>query len=416
MQAPRRVAITGLGAITPVGNSPEAFWDGLIHGRSGAGPITHFDPKDLGCRIAAEVKGFDPLSHFDAKNTRKIERFVQFAMVAARQAHAQSGLTPDTIDPNQYGCVMGVGIGGIGFTEESVNLIRDRGPGRISPFMITKIIANGAPGNVAIDLNLRGPNFAIVTACAAGTHAIGEAGEMIRRGAAKVMLAGGTESALCLIAVAGFDQMKAVCQDSNDDPAKASRPFDSTRSGFLMGEGAGMLVLEEWEFAKARGAEILAELVGYGLSSDAHHMTAPSPGGEGGARALKMALDQSELDPSEIGYINAHGTSTPLNDKLETDAVKTVFGDHARKLAMSSNKSMIGHLLGAAGAVEAVATVMTLRNQILPPTINLEHPDPECDLDYVPNTAREVRGLQSAVSNSLGFGGHNCSIVLSRPK
>lgn len=413
MHSRPRVAITGLGAITPIGNTAAAFWEGLVAGRSGVGPITQFDAAKFDCRIAAEVQGFDPEQHLDKKEARRIERFSQFAMVVAREAYAQSGIKEAGLDPAMIGCLMGVGIGGIGFIEESCDTLRDRGPGKISPFMIPKIIANIAPGHVAIDLGLKGPNLAIVTACAAGTNAIGEAAEMIRRGAATAMIAGGTESAICPIAIAGFGTMKAVCTDSNDAPEKGSRPYDATRSGFVMGEGAGALVLEDYDFAKARGAKIFAELIGYGLSSDAFHITAPSPGGEGGARAMRMAIKDSGLRLEDFGYINAHGTSTPLNDKLETEAIKTVFGEHARKLAVSSNKSMIGHLLGAAGAVEAVATVMTLTDQIIPPTINYANPDPECDLDYVPNKARKVEGLRAAMSNSLGFGGHNSVIAIS---
>jgi 3-oxoacyl-[acyl-carrier-protein] synthase II len=408
-----RVAVTGLGAITPIGNDVASFWEALIAGKSGIGTITQFDPSQFDCKIAAEVKGFDAADHLDKKEVRRVERFAQFAMVVARQAYAQSCLKTSGIDLCDVGVVMGCGIGGIGFIEESCNTLRERGPTKISPFMIPKIIANIAPGHVAIDLGLKGPSLAIVTACAAGTHAIGEAAEMIRRGIAKAMIAGGTESAICPIAIAGFDTMKAVCQDSNENPPMASRPFDATRSGFVMGEGAGALILEEMEHARARGARILAEIVGYGLSSDAFHVTAPAPHGEGGARAMRWAVKESGLRPEDFGYINAHGTSTPLNDKLETEAIKTVFGDHARKLAISSNKSMIGHLLGAAGAVEAVATVKTLETQILPPTINYKNPDPECDLDYVPNTARKTSGLRAALSNSLGFGGHNSVVAIA---
>ncbi len=410
----RRVAITGLGAITPVGNTVSEFWSSLIAGRSGVGPITLFNPEKCHCKIAGEVRGYNPQDHFDPKLARTTERFAQFALVAAREAYAQSGLKNSNLDPCRIGCVFGVGIGGINCIEDTSVMVSQRGPDRVSPFMIPRIIANIAPGQISIDLGFKGPNMAIVTACAAGTNAIGEAGEMIRRGAATAMLVGGTESAVAVITVAGFDKMRALCSDSNDTPEQGSRPFDATRSGFVFSEGAGALVLEEYDFAKSRGAKILAELVGYGTAADAFHITAPSPHGEGGARAMKLAVEDSGLDPTRIGYINAHGTSTTLNDKLETEAIKTVFGDHARKLAVSSNKSMIGHLLGAAGGVEAVATVMTLIEQHLPPTINLHHPDPECDLDYVPNVARKVEGLEAAASNSLGFGGHNAVIVIAR--
>lgn len=414
MSSRGRVAITGLGAITPIGNTVAEFWPNLLAGKSGVGPITQFDASNLKCRIAAEIKGYDEADHFEAKQARRIERFAQLAVVAAREAHAESGIAESGVAPEDFGCIMGAGIGGISFTEKSVRLLENHGPRKISPFLITNIIPNIAPGHVAIDLNLKGPNMSIVTACAAGTHAIGEAAEMIHRGWAKAMIAGGSESSLCEIALAGFDKMRAVCQDSNDNPEGASRPYDATRSGFVMAEGAGAVVLEDYEFAKARGANILAEIIGFGLTSDAFHVTAPAEGGEGSARALQMALNDAGLKPTDIGYINAHGTSTPLNDKMETMAIKTVFGDYAADLPISSNKSMTGHLLGAAGAVEAVATVKTLIDQTLPPTINLTQPDPECDLDYVTEGARKVTDLRYAVSNSLGFGGHNSVIILSR--
>jgi 3-oxoacyl-[acyl-carrier-protein] synthase II len=413
MPTRRRVAITGLGAVTPIGATADAFFQGLAAGRSGVRRITQFDPAAFDCRIAAEVTDFDPEAHFDRKNARKMERFVQFSLVAAREAWTHSGLDRDKLDLERVGCLMGVGIGGIGYTQESCRTLVERGPGKISPFLITKIISNMSPGYIAIDLGLKGPNLALTTACAAGTQAIGEAAEVIRRGAADVMLAGGAESAICEIAIAGFDSMRALASGGNDEPARASRPFDARRTGFVMGEGAGVLVLEDFERARARGAPILAELAGYGISSDAFHITAPSPGGEGAARAIREALAQAEMKPEDIGYINAHGTSTPLNDKLETEAVKSIFGDRAKETPMSSNKSMIGHLLGGAGGVEAVATVLTLVNQTIPPTINLENPDPECDLDYVPNVARKAGGLRAALSNSFGFGGHNGAIVIS---
>lgn len=414
MGSQRRVAITGLGAITPIGNTADEFWQALIAGRSGARLITQFDASQLACRIATEVEGFESRDHFDTKVARRVERFAQFAVIAAREAYAQSGLGEGEIDPEDIGCLIGVGIGGIGYTESSCHTLRDRGSSRVNPFLIPKIIGNMAPAQIAIDLGLKGPNMTITTACAAGCDAIGHAAAIIQRGDAKAMIAGGAESAVCPIAVAGFDKMKALCSDSNDDPARGSRPFDATRSGFVFGEGSGALVLEDYELAEARGATILAELRGYGQSSDAFHVTAPAPHGEGAARAIARALDRAGLDPTEVGYVNAHGTSTQLNDKFEIEAIKTVFGDHASKLAISSNKSMIGHLLGAAGAVEAVATVYTLREQMIPPTINLSNPDPECDLDCVPNTARKVEGIGVAISNSFGFGGHNGCIVISR--
>ncbi len=413
MTEARRVVVTGMGVVTPIGNDVPTFWEGLLAGRSGIDRISRFDPEGCDCQIAAEVKGLDLDQWFDRKEQRKMEDFAKFAVIASRQAAADSGIMESGLDSEQIGCILGVGIGGIGFIQEQVNLCASRGPGRVSPMFIPKSIANIASGMVSIDLRIKGPSLVVVTACAAGTHAIGEAMTMIQRGDAVAMLAGGSEAAICQVAIAGFGNMQALASNCNDDPQRASRPFDANRSGFVMGEGAGALVLEDYEHAKARGAKILAELVGYGLSSDAHHITAPAPDGEGGARAMAMAIRRAGLTPDQVGYINAHGTSTPLNDKNETAAIKTVFGDHARKLAVSSNKSMIGHLLGAAGAVEAIATILTLRDQVMPPTINYVAPDPDCDLDYVPNQPRKAE-LQYAMSNSLGFGGHNCSIIFGR--
>lgn len=409
----KRVVITGLGAITPIGNNVDEYWDSLKAGRSGLGRITHFDPSECVVQIAAEIKNLDYEQHFDRKEANKIESFTKNSIIAAREAVKQSGLLENGVDREQIGCILGVGIGGIEYIQEQVIVCKERGPRRVSPLFIPRSIANIAPGHIAIELGLKGPSLSVVTACAAGTHAIGEATEMIRRGDAIAILAGGSEAAICEVAMAGFGNMKALASNFNDNPTHASRPFDAQRSGFVMGEGAGLVVLEEYEHAKARGAAILAELTGYGLSTDAFHITAPAPEGEGGARAMAAALKNAGLPPTEIQYVNAHGTSTPLNDKNETTAIKTVFGEHARKLAISSNKSMIGHLLGAAGGVEAIATVMTLREGVIPPTINHETPDPECDLDYVPNTARTAE-VNKAISNSLGFGGHNCTIVLER--
>ncbi len=409
----RRVVVTGMGAVTPIGNNVADFWRNLKAGHSGIRRITRFDPKDVACQIAAEIKDLNYEDHFDKKEIRKNEDFTKNAVIAAREAAAQSGIRDAGLAPEEIGCVLGVGIGGIGFIQEQVLAMKENGARRVSPMLIPKIIANIAPGQMTIDLELRGPSMSVVTACAAGTHAIGEAANMIQRGDATAMLAGGSEAAICEIAIAGFSNMQALTTKFNDRPEEGSRPFDSQRSGFVMGEGAAILVLEEYEHARARGAEILAEVLGYGLSSDAFHITAPAPGGEGGARAIALALKRAGLPPTEIQYINAHGTSTPLNDKNETEAVKAVFGEHAYKLKMSSNKSMIGHLLGAAGAVEAVATIMSIREQIAPPTINFTQPDPDCDLDYVPNQAQPCP-IEHAISNSLGFGGHNCTIVLGR--
>lgn len=413
MTQARRVVVTGMGAVTPIGNDVQTFWEALKAGKNGIGRIACFDPTGFGCQIAAEVKGLDQDQWFDKKEQRKMEDFTKFAVIASRQAAKESGILESGLNLEEIGCILGVGIGGIGFISEQVIICKERGPGRVSPMFIPKSIANIASGHVSIDLGIKGPSLVVVTACAAGTHALGEAMSMIQRGDAVAMLAGGCEAAICPVAIAGFGNMQALATNHNDSPELASRPFDKNRSGFIMGEGSGVLVLEDYEHAKARGAKIYAEMVGYGLSSDAHHITAPSPEGEGGARAMVMALKRAGLKPADVQYINAHGTSTPLNDKNETAAVKSVFGEHARKLAMSSNKSMIGHLLGAAGAVEAIATVMTLRDQILPPTINHTDPDPECDVDCVPNQARPAE-VRYAMSNSLGFGGHNSSVIFSR--
>lgn len=409
----RRVVVTGMGAVTPLGNDVPTFWEGLKAGRSGVRRITRFDPTESEVKIAGEVAGLDFEQHFEKKEVRKIEDFSKYAIIAAREAVKQSGIMEAGLESELIGCVMGVGIGGISYIEEQVKLLAERGPKRVSPMLIPKIIANIAPGQVCIDLHLKGPSLSVVTACAAGTHAIGEAYSIIQRGDATAMVAGGAEAAICQVAIAGFGNMQALASSYNDNPEAASRPFDAGRCGFVMGEGAGIVVLEDYEHAMARGAEIMGEVIGYGLTSDAYHITAPAPEGEGGARAIAMALKHAGIAPSEVQYINAHGTSTSLNDKNETMAVKTIFGEHAYKLAISSNKSMIGHLLGAAGAVEAIATMLTLRDQIMPPTINYTTQDPDCDLDYVPNVARKAE-IQYAISNSLGFGGHNCTLVFRR--
>jgi 3-oxoacyl-[acyl-carrier-protein] synthase II len=402
-----------MGAVTPLGNTVADYWRGLLAGVSGTNRITRFEIADSApCTVAAEVR-IDFEQHFDKKENRKLEDFVKFSLVAAREAVKDSGILGCGLDPDEIGCIMGIGIGGIGFTESQCVQATQKGWDRTSPLLIPRIIANIAPGQVAIDLGLRGPSFAIVTACAASTHALGEAAHVIQRGDATAILAGGAEGAICEIAVFGFGNMQALASGFNDQPKIASRPFDKRRSGFVMGEGSAMLVLEEYEHAKARGATIHAEYKGYGQSTDAYHITAPSPDGAGASRAMRLALKHAGMQPEDIQYINAHGTSTPLNDKTETQAVKTVFGEHARKLAMSSTKSMTGHLLGAAGAIEAVASIMAMRDQTLPPTINLTDPDPECDLDYVPNQARKAE-VRNVMSNSLGFGGHNASIIFSQ--
>jgi 3-oxoacyl-[acyl-carrier-protein] synthase II len=408
----RRVVVTGLGAVTPLGCSADAMWQGLIAGKSGVGPITRFDTTGYRCRVAAQVNDF-PLEELRRdKNIRQMDRFVLYAVHAAREAFRQSGLNLERDDPDRIGVLIGSGIGGIGVVEEEHTIMKEKGHRKVTPYLIPKLIPNMAPGLVSIDLHLKGPNSAVATACATGTHAIGDAYRIIQRDEAEAMVCGGAESCITALAVAGFANMRALTE-RNDDPPGASSPFDKRRDGFVMGEGAGVVVLEELEHAQARGAEIFCEIIGYGMSGDAYHITAPAPGGEGGARAMRAAVKSAKLAPEAVQYVNAHGTSTPLNDKLETQAIKTVFGEHAYKMAISSNKSMLGHLIGAAGAVEAIATVKTIYYGIIPPTINYLEPDPECDLDYVPNEARE-QAVEVAISNSLGFGGHNCTIVLKK--
>lgn len=408
----RRVVITGLGAITPIGNNVQEYWQNLIAGVNGIDYITKFDAKDFSVRIAGEVKNFNPENHFEKKDLRRMEDFIIYGMVAAREAVKDAQLDLTQCDPTRIGVIIGSGIGGLRAMEEQYQVLITKGPSRINPFLIVRMIVNMVAGYVAIDLGLKGPNSCISTACATGTHAIGDAFKIIQRGDAEVIIAGASESAITPLGIGGFAAMKAL-SERNDDPKKACRPFDAKRDGFVMSEGAGILVLEELEFAKRRGARIYAEITGYGMTDDAYHITAPDPQGDGGARAMKAAIDDAGLQPHEIDYVNAHGTSTPLNDKLETQGIKTVFGEHARKLMISSNKSMIGHLLGAAGAAESVACVLSVYNDIIPPTINYEYPDPECDLDYVPNQPRKAT-VRAAIKNSLGFGGHNCTIVLKK--
>ncbi|MCD6386426.1 beta-ketoacyl-ACP synthase II [Candidatus Sumerlaeota bacterium] len=408
----RRVVITGLGAVTPIGNNVKDYWENLIAGKSGITRITKFDASEFSVQIAGEVKNFNPADHLEKRELRKIEDFVVYGIVAAREAIKDAGLEDNKYDPNRAGVMVGSGIGGLRAMEEQHKVLLTKGPRRINPFLITRMIVNMAAGYIAIKFGLKGPNTAVSTACATGTHSIGDAFKVIQRGDAELMLAGGSEAAITPLGIAGFACMKAL-SERNDEPEKASRPFDAQRDGFIMSEGAGVLVLEELEHARKRGARIYAELVGYGMSDDAYHITAPDPEGDGGARAMKAAIDDAGLNPEDIDHINAHGTSTPLNDKLETKGIKTVFGEHAYKIPITANKSMIGHLLGAAGAVEAIATVLSIANDVIPPTINYEFPDPECDLDYVPNTARETK-IRAAISNSLGFGGHNCTIAFKK--
>ncbi|WP_448595852.1 beta-ketoacyl-ACP synthase II [Thermoflexus hugenholtzii] len=407
-----RVVITGMGAITPLGNDVETFWRNVVAGRSGVGPITLFDASAMKTRIAAEVKGFDPEAWFGRKEARRMDRYAQFALAATQQALQDARLDPAHVDRERVGVILGTGIGGIGALVQGVETLMTRGPDRISPFMVPMMLADTAPGLIAIAYGFRGPNMAVVTACASGTNAIGEAMHLIRRGDADVVIAGGAEAAILPVAVAAFNVMGAI-STRNEEPERASRPFDRTRDGFVMGEGAGILILERLEHARARGARIYAEVVGYGTSADAYHITAPLENGEGAALAMRRALADAGLSSRDIDYINAHGTSTPLNDKSETQAIKAVFGEAAYDVPISSTKSMIGHLLGAAGAVEAIVCIRAITDGIIPPTINYEHPDPECDLDYVPNVARR-KPVRTAMSNSFGFGGHNACVIFRR--
>jgi len=405
----RRVVITGIGAVTPVGNDAETAWQNIIRGKSGIGPLTRVNKDEFPAKVAAEVKDFNPEDFLDKKDARKMDRFTHFAVASALMAVKDAGLSIDESNAHRVGVWIGSGIGGMETYERQFETFLQRGYRRVSPFFVPMMIPDMAAGQVSILLGAKGVNSCTVTACATGTNSIGDAFKVIQRGDADVMITGGTEAPITKIAIAGFCANTALT--TNPDPNTASRPFDKNRDGFVMGEGAGIVVLEELNHALKRGAKIYAEIVGYGSTGDAYHITAPAPAGEGGARAMKMALDDAGVSPEEVDYINAHGTSTEYNDKFETMAIKKVFGEHAYKLAISSNKSMIGHLLGAAGGVEAIATALTLKEQVIPPTINYENPDPECDLDYVPNEARQTR-VRAALSNSLGFGGHNATLVL----
>lgn len=407
----RRVVITGMGAVSPIGNTAEEMWQSAREGRCGIGPITHFDTTNHKVKLAGEVKDLDFTPYLDKKELRRMDLFSQYAMVAAIQAWRDSGLDYEKIDPTRFGVDISSGIGGINTIETEYERGREKGFDRVSPFFVPMDISNLAAGNVAIKLGAKGMCTCVVTACAGGSNAIGDAFRMIRDGYQELMLAGGSEAAVTKLAIGGFTSMKALCE--SDDPTRASIPFDAERSGFVMGEGAGVLMLEEYEHACARGAKIYAEIVGYGATCDAYHITSPAPGGEGGARAMVEAVKDAGIQPEDIDYINAHGTSTSLNDKFETAAVKAAFGDHAYKLAMSSTKSMTGHLLGAAGAIEAIITARALQDGFIPATINYRTPDPECDLDIVPNEGRKAE-LRYAMSNSLGFGGHNASLVLKK--
>jgi 3-oxoacyl-[acyl-carrier-protein] synthase II len=404
--------VTGLGAVTPLGNSVPEYWRAICEGRSGVGPITRFDPKRIDSRIAGEVKGFDPLKVIEKKELKKLDLFIQYAIAAGVEAVEDAKIDFSQVDPTRAGALVGSGIGGILSILEWHRVLLERGPSRVSPFFVPSLIVNMASGQLSIRYKLKGPNSAVVTACATGNHAIGDAFKIIQRGDADLMVAGGSEAIIDELPLGGFGQMKAL-STRNDEPTRASRPFDADRDGFVPGEGAGVIVLESLEHARRRGARIYAEIVGYGMTSDAYHMTAPDPEGDGAIRAMSAALRDGGLRPEDVGYVNAHGTSTPYNDKTETLAIKQVFGDHARRLAVSSTKSMTGHLLGAAGGIEAVATVLALQQGILPPTINYEAPDPECDLDYVPNAARKVE-VDAAISNGFGFGGTNATLAFRR--
>ena len=408
----KRVVVTGLGCVSPVGNNVKDTWQALLAGKSGAAPITAFDASAHKTRFAAEVKGFDPVALFGTKDARKMDRFTQFATAATLEAIAQSGLTIDESNRDRVGVLIGSGIGGINTLIEQYEIMRQRGPERVSPFLIPMMISDGAAGNIAIRVGARGPNMSIATACASGTNALGEAAEMIRRGAADAMIAGASEAAISAIAMAGMNVMTAL-STRNEDPQKASRPFDKNRDGFIMGEGAGILILESLEYAQARGADILCEFTGYGTTDDAHHISAPAEDGAGAVNSMRLAVESAGLKLEDIDYINAHGTSTYLNDKSETTAIKTLFGTQAYKIPVSSTKSMTGHLLGASGALEAVFCSMAIMENILPPTMNYETPDPVCDLDYIPNQPRKSEP-RHVMSNSFGFGGHNATLILSR--
>jgi 3-oxoacyl-[acyl-carrier-protein] synthase II len=408
----RRVVITGVGAVTPLGCGNAKNWDALTSGKSGIRLITRFDASDMSVKIAGEVPDFNAEEYIDKKEIKKMDLFIQYGLAAAHYAMEDSGLVINDENAERVGVLVGAGLGGLPTIEKYHKLMIEGGPKKISPFFIPMLIINLAPGHISIKYGAKGPNSSTVSACATSTHSIGDAYHIIKRGDADAMIAGGTESVITPLGIGGFAAMKAL-SDRNDDPATASRPFEKNRDGFVMGEGAGIVILEEYESAKARGAKIYAEVVGYGMSGDAYHLTAPAPGGEGGARAMKMALKNAGVAPEHVSYINAHGTSTPIGDLYETMAIKSVFGDHAKKMMVSSTKSMTGHLLGAAGGIETVFTLMAMDKGVVPPTINYTEPDLECDLDYVPNTAREAK-LEYAMSNNFGFGGTNATLLFKK--
>lgn len=408
----RRVVVTGIGTVNPLGNSAGEYWNALLKGRSGIAAITRFDASQHATRFGGEVKNFSPEGVIDARETRRMDLFTQFALVGTEEAISDAGIDPEKIDLYRAGVVIGTGIGGIlSFESEHSKLIAG-GPRRVSPYFVPLMIADIAAGHISIKHGFKGPNYTTISACASASHAIGDAVRLIKYGDADVMITGGSEAAVSPMGVAGFASLRAL-STRNDEPQRASRPFDLERDGFVIGEGAGILVVEELEHARKRGATIYAEVAGIGFTGDAHHVTAPAPGGEGAVRAMRRAMEDAGVDPQNIGYINAHGTSTPFNDKSETAAIKTTFGDHAYQLNVSSTKSMTGHLLGAAGAIEAIALVLAVKHQVVPPTINYENPDPECDLNYTPNQPQE-REVLAGISNTFGFGGHNASIVVKR--
>jgi 3-oxoacyl-[acyl-carrier-protein] synthase II len=408
----KRVVVTGLGAVTPIGNTLSEYWEGLLSGRNGIGPITLFDPSRHDCRIAGEVRGFDPHDYMDRKDAKRMDRFAQFGLAASKQAIADAKFTINDLNAEQVGVIIGTGIGGLKVLEDQQEVYLTRGPDRCSPFMIPMMIANMAAGLTAIHTGAKGPNSCPVTACASGSNAVGDAFRLVQRGYAQAMICGGTEAAVTPLSLAGFAAARAL-STRNDDPAHACRPFDRDRDGFVMGEGSGILLIEELEHALSRNARIYAEIVGYGMTCDAYHMTSIAPGGEGAARAISLCLKDANLTPDQVSYINAHGTSTPVNDPNETAAIKTVLGEHAYKVAVSSTKSMTGHLLGGSGGIESVAAVLAVANDQLPPTINLENSDPKCDLDYVPNHSR-AQAVEVALSNSFGFGGHNVTLAFKK--
>lgn len=410
----KRVVVTGVGAITPIGNNCNEFWSSIKAGKCGIDKVTAFDVENFKCQIAGEVKDFNPEEYIDKKEARKMDRYTQFAVIAADEAVKNSGLNMEEEDKWRIGVITGSGIGGMETLENQCQTLYEKGPGRVSPFFVPMMISNMAAAQIAIKYGARGANENVVAACASGTNAIGNAFNIIRRGECDAIIAGGAEASITPLAFAGFCSMKAM-STNNENPKESSRPFDAERDGFVMGEGAGFMVLEEYEHAKKRGANIICEVVGYGITNDAYHMTSPIPGGEGGAKAMEFAIKSAGIEPSQIDYINAHGTSTKYNDSFETQAIKTVLGDHAKNVMVSSTKSMTGHLLGAAGGIEAIVCALSLKDGYVPATINYKNPDPECDLDIVPNEGRNV-DIEYAMSNSLGFGGHNSSIVLKKFK